>query len=252
MSTTSAIAAVTPAPGPPEAPILAVRNLEAWYGRGQVLFGVGLEIAPGEAVVLIGRNGAGKSTTMRAIMRLVPRSAGEVLLDGVPVQRLPTHEIARAGIGYVPEERRIFTELTVDENLEVGRLPAREGHAWTPAELFELFPNLGRMRNRRGGAMSGGEQQMLTIARSLMGNPRCLLLDEPSEGLAPVIIEGIAEAIAALKTRGVALLLSEQNLHFARLIASRVYVIERGEIRFSGTIAELDANAAIRDQYLAV
>ena len=233
-------------------PFLSVRKLEAWYGRGQVLFGVDLEVGRGEAVVLIGRNGAGKSTTMRAIMRLTPRVSGDVRLDGAPIGRLETHEIARAGIGYVPEDRRIFASLTVEQNLEVGRLPARGGRVWTPDELFKLFPNLGRMRNRPGGQMSGGEQQMLAIARSLMGNPHCILLDEPSEGLAPVIVDGIAEAVAELKARGVALLLSEQNVHFARRVASRAYAIERGQIRFSGTMAELSASPAINEQHLSV
>jgi branched-chain amino acid transport system ATP-binding protein len=233
--------------------LLDVSSLEAWYGRAQVLFGISFAVGAGEAVVLLGRNGAGKSTTMRALVQMVPHVSGRVVFDGQPIHDLPTHRIARAGLAYVPEDRRIFTDLTVMENLSVGRQPSRNGDGgWTVEQLFELFPNLGRMRDRRGGEMSGGEQQMLTIARALMGNPRFLLPDEPSEGLAPVIVEGIARAMAALKQRGVAMLLSEQNLHFARSVADRAYVMERGQIRFEGTIAELDANPDVREQYLAV
>jgi branched-chain amino acid transport system ATP-binding protein len=233
-------------------PLLEIEGLDAWYGRAQVLHGVAVSVRAGEAVVLLGRNGAGKSTTLKAVMGLEVERRGVIRLGGRPIDRWPTHRIARAGLGFVPEERRIFTGLTVIENLAVGRLPARDGHAWTPDALFELFPNLGHMRERAGGRMSGGEQQMLSIARTLMGNPRCILLDEPSEGLAPVILEGIAAAIGELKRRGVALLVSEQNLHFARLIADRAAIIESGEIRFSGSMAELDADPALGEQYLAV
>ena len=232
--------------------MLEIDGLEAWYGRAQILHDVSLALEPGEVAVLLGRNGAGKSTTMRAIMRLVPDTRGAIRFRGQEITGLATHEVARLGLGYVPEDRRIFTDLSVEENLEVGRLPARGAPAWTPEALFKLFPNLGAMRGRPGGAMSGGEQQMLTIARALMGNPDCILLDEPSEGLAPVIIEGIAEAIGTLKARGVAMLISEQNLHFARLVCDRAFVIERGEIRYRGTIAELDRNPALRDEYLSV
>ncbi len=232
--------------------LLDVQNLDAWYGGAQTLFDVGFTVAPGEVVALLGRNGAGKSTTMKAIMRMVPRIAGSVTFAGLPMADLPTHRIARVGIGFVPEDRRIFTDLTVMENLEVGRLPPRDGKAWKPNALFELFPNLGAMRDRRGGQMSGGEQQMLTIARTLMGNPQLILLDEPSEGLAPVIVDAIEIAVQALKARGVALLLSEQNLHFARSIADRVVVLERGAVRFSGTLAALDAATDIREKYLSV
>ena len=232
--------------------LIEVRNLKAWYGGAQILFDVGFDIAPGEVVALLGRNGAGKSTTMKAIMRMVPRIEGGVRLDGEAIEGLATHAIARRGVGYVPEDRRVFTDLDVMENLEVGRLPARDGRAWTPAELFELFPNLGAMRDRPGGQMSGGEQQMLTIARTLMGNPRVILLDEPSEGLAPVIVDAIEVAVQALKRRGVAMLLSEQNLHFAAEVSDRAYIIEKGGIRFSGTMTELAANSDVRAQYLAI
>ncbi len=232
--------------------LLSVAHLDAWYGAAQILFDVKLDVAPGEVVALLGRNGAGKSTTMKAIMRMVPRTAGQVDLDDRALSGLSTHEIAQAGIGFVPEDRRIFTDLTVVENLEVGRLPPRDGHAWEPDELFALFPNLAAMHDRRGGQMSGGEQQMLTIARTLMGNPRLILLDEPAEGLAPVIVDAIEVAVKALKARGVAMLLSEQNPHFARSIADRVYVLERGAVRYAGTLAELDANAGVREKYLSV
>ena len=233
-------------------PLLEVRALEAWYGRAQILHGISLDVDRGEAVVMLGRNGAGKSTTFKAIMGLEAERAGSIRLGGDEIIGWPTHRIARAGLGYVPEDRRIFGGLTVRENLTVGRLPARLGQHWTMEELFKLFPNLGRMTDRPGARMSGGEQQMLTIARTLMGNPLCVLLDEPSEGLAPVILDGIATAIIELKRRGVGLLVSEQNLHFARLIADRAYIIESGAIRFAGTIAELDANPALSEQYLSV
>ena len=233
--------------------LLDIRDLDAWYGRAQILFGVSLAVEAGEAAVLIGRNGAGKSTLMKSVMGIEAERRGVIRFDGADLIAAPTHRIARAGIGYVPEDRRIFMDLTVAENLAVGRLPPRAGTAaWTPEAAFELFPPLAAMRDRKGGQMSGGEQQMLTIARALMGNPRFLLLDEPSEGLAPVIVDVIAEAIGKLKARGVGLLLSEQNLHFARAIADRVFVLDRGHIRFSGTLAELDADVGLKEQYLSV
>jgi len=232
---------------------LRVSHLNAWYGEARILTDVHLAVEPGQVVALLGRNGAGKSTTLRAILGLVARRTGRVVLDGADISRLPTHEIARRGLGYVPEDRRIFTALTVEENLEVGRQPPRPGAvAWTPERLYALFPNLAEMRRRRGGQMSGGEQQMLTIARTLMGNPSLVLLDEPSEGLAPRIVEQMVEAILAMKREGLGLLISEQNLHFARLICDRAAVIERGTIRFSGPLAALEAHADIRDAYLAV
>ena len=233
--------------------MLCVRGLHAYYGRAHILLGVSLDARVGEVVALLGRNGAGKSTTMKAIMGLVPPAKGEVSFAGKRIDRLPSYCIARLGLGYVPEERRIFTELTVTENLSVGRQPARDGvPIWSEDRLFALFPNLGRMRARPGGNMSGGEQQMLTIARTLMGNPRCVLLDEPSEGLAPIIVEQMAQAIRALKSEGVSVLLSEQNLRFCQSVADRAYIIEKGEIRFGGTMAELTADAALREQYLSV
>jgi branched-chain amino acid transport system ATP-binding protein len=233
--------------------MLEVRDLHAFYGRAHILHGVSLEARAGEVVALLGRNGAGKSTAMKAIMGLVPPAHGEVAFAGQRIDRLPPYRIARLGLGYVPEERRIFTELTVVENLEVGRQPARDGApTWTEDKLFSLFPNLASMRERPGGRMSGGEQQMLTIARTLMGNPRCVLLDEPSEGLAPIIVEQMANSIRALKGEGLCVLLSEQNLHFSQAVADRAYIIEKGQIRFGGSMAELTADASLREQYLSV
>ena len=233
--------------------MLSVANLHACYGRAHILQGVSLEARAGEVVALLGRNGAGKSTALKAIMGLVPPSGGEVSFEGRRIERLPPYRIARLGLGYVPEERRIFTELTVMENLEVGRQAPRPGApVWSEDRLFALFPNLGAMRGRPGGRMSGGEQQMLTIARTLMGNPSCVLLDEPSEGLAPIIVAEMAKSIAALKGEGLSVLLCEQNLRFCEAIADRAYIIEKGQIRFGGTMAELTANASLREQYLSV
>jgi branched-chain amino acid transport system ATP-binding protein len=233
--------------------LLSVTDLHAYYGKAHILHGVGLALEPGEVVALVGRNGAGKSTTMKAIMGLVPPAAGEVVFAGTAIRGKEPFEIARLGLGYVPEERRVFSELTVMENLTVGERPARpDAPRWTPEALFDIFPNLGRMKDRPGGQMSGGEQQMLTIARTLMGNPRLVLLDEPSEGLAPVIIEEMAKAIQRLKREGLTVLISEQNLHFARLVADRAIVMEKGEIRFDGAMEALMADATIRERYLAV
>jgi branched-chain amino acid transport system ATP-binding protein len=234
-------------------PLIEARGMESFYGRAQILFGVSLAVARGEVVALLGRNGAGKSTTLKTLMGLVPPKAGEVLFDGARVLGLPPYAVCRAGLGYVPEERRVFAELTVEENLEVGRRPAREGAPhWTPARLYELFPNLGRMRDRRGGEMSGGEQQMLTIARTLMGNPLAVLLDEPSEGLAPVIVEQMGDAIRALKREGLTLLISEQNLRFAASITDRAVILEQGHVRYEGAMASLMADASVREKYLSV
>jgi branched-chain amino acid transport system ATP-binding protein len=232
---------------------LSVAALNSFYGPAHILFDVALEIGTGEVVALLGRNGAGKSTTFRSIVGLVPQRRGSINFEGRDISRLPTHAIVRGGLGYVPEERRIFTDLTVEENLEVGRQPRRDGAPlWSRDKLFALFPNLAEMRNRPGGRMSGGEQQMLTIARTLMGNPSLVLLDEPSEGLSPKIVEQMAHAILTMKQEGLSILVSEQNLHFARLISDRTYIIERGRICYSGTMAELESRPDIRDAHLAV
>jgi branched-chain amino acid transport system ATP-binding protein len=238
--------------------LLSVQNLCAWYGAAQILYDVNFQVMRGEVVALMGRNGAGKSTTMKALMGLLEKRAGGVNFMGRDISKDAAHRIAASGLGYVPEDRRIFTDLTVLENLEVGRQKARvwpDGAAaptWTVQQLFTLFPNLGEMPRRPGGQMSGGEQQMLTVARSLMGNPYLVLLDEPSEGVAPVIVEQMVQMILALKKQGVSILLSEQNLHFARLVCDRAYVLEKGQIRFGGTMAELDADAHVRQTYLSV
>lgn len=233
--------------------LLAVRGLQAWYGRAHILTGVDLTVGRGEVVALMGRNGAGKTTAMKAIMGLLDRRAGSVAFDGRDVSTLPPHRIARLGLGYVPEDRRVFTDLTVEENLEVGRQPPRPGAPhWTPERLYALFPNLAEMRGRRGGRMSGGEQQMLTLARTLMGNPSLLLLDEPSEGLAPRIVQQMAHALRALKAEGLSILLSEQNLTFAAAVADRTSVIEKGQIRFEGPMQALLEDEEVRRAYLAV
>jgi branched-chain amino acid transport system ATP-binding protein len=231
---------------------MKVRNLCAWYGAAQILFDVSFELGRGEVVALMGRNGAGKSTTMKAIMGLVPRRSGSVRFGEHELVGLKSYEIARLGVGWVPEDRRIFTDLSVMENLEVGRRAPREGVHWTLEKLFALFPNLAELRERPGGRISGGEQQMLTVARTLMGNPLAVLLDEPSEGVAPVIVERMAATIEELKREGLSILLSEQNLHFAGLVSDRVYVLEKGHVAWSGTMGELSSNVDVQRQHLTV
>ena len=237
---------------------LAVENLCAWYGAGQILYDVNLEVRRGEVVALMGRNGAGKSTTMKTIMGMMTRRGGTVRLNGRDISNLKPFEIARLGIGFTPEDRRIFSGLTVLENLDIGLQSPRTfedgsaAPAWTADSLFRLFPNLAEMRHRLGGRMSGGEQQMLTIARTLMGNPLIVLLDEPSEGIAPVIVEEIANTIIELKRRGLSILLSEQNVGFAQAVSDRAYMLEKGQIRWSGTMAEVVANEEIQRNYLAL
>jgi len=242
----------------PAAPLLSVSRLNAWYGAAHILFDVDLEVRRGEVVALMGRNGAGKSTTLKSVMGLMNKWKGDVAFMGKRLTGLAPYEIARAGLGFVPEDRRVFADLTVTENLEVGRQPARTwpdgspAFTWSPEELYRLFPNLGAMQDRNGGHMSGGEQQMLTVARTLMGNPFLVLLDEPSEGVAPVIVEQMANMILELKKQGVSILLSEQNVHFAELVSDRVYVLEKGQIRYSGSMQELAANEDVRRAYLTV
>jgi len=211
--------------------MLEARDLSAGYGRAQILFGLDLAIDKGEVVALLGRNGAGKSTTLKALMGLIETRSGEVRFEGARIDRHAPHEIARLGLGYVPEDRRIFTDLTVAENLEVGRQPPRPGApTWGTEKLLALFPALGAMLKRRGGSMSGGEQQMLCIARTLAGNPMAILLDEPSEGLAPVIVDQVVAAILEMKWAGVAVLLAEQNARFTERVADRGYRLEKGKI----------------------
>ncbi len=232
--------------------MLTIRDLDARYGAAQILEGIAFSVRRGAVTALLGRNGAGKSTTFKAIIGLVERKGSVRFLDR-EIGAEPPYRIARLGLGYVPEDRRIFTELTIEENLEVGRQPARAGApGWTPEKIYALFPNLAEMRGRRGGAISGGEQQMLTIGRTLMGNPLLLMLDEPSEGIAPRIVEQMAKAILDLKREGLSLLVSEQNLHFAQMIADDAVILERGAVRYKGSFAELEARPDVRDAYLAV
>ncbi len=238
--------------------LLDAKGLNAWYGAAHILFDVDLQVHRGEVVALMGRNGAGKSTTLKALMGMLAKRKGTVSFLGRDVSRAEPHQVARLGMGYVPEDRRVFADLTVMENLEVGKQPPRawaDGSAaplWTPEKLFKLFPNLGEMPDRPGGRMSGGEQQMLTVARTLMGNPYLVLLDEPSEGVAPLIVEQMAHTIMALKAQGVSILLSEQNMHFAELVSDRAYVLEKGQIRYQASMAELSANEEVRRAYLSV
>jgi branched-chain amino acid transport system ATP-binding protein len=233
--------------------MLSVTDLDVFYGRAQALFQVGFQVPGGQIVALLGRNGAGKSTTLKSIMGLVPPAAGQIVLNGREVGGLRPHALCAEGLGYVPEDRRIFRSLTVKENLTVGRRPPhRHGSQWTLDKVFALFPHLAALRDRRGGQISGGEQQMLTIARSLMGNPLMLLLDEPSTGLAPRITEHLARAVLDLKAAGLAVLLSEQNLRFAAAVADQAVVMETGHVRWRGLMAEFLSDPAASRAYLHV
>jgi branched-chain amino acid transport system ATP-binding protein len=233
--------------------MLEVTDLEVYYGLSHVLFGVSLRAAPGEVVALLGRNGAGKSTTLKAVMGLVPPDAGRVLFRGEDLTGRPPHLICRKGIGFVPEDRRIFFDLTVRENLDVGR--RGDGGRDSQRSLdraFEMFPELRSLADRRGASLSGGEQQMLAIARTLVGDPAVLLLDEPSEGLAPRVVQAMAGHVLRLKQEGMTILLSEQNLHFAIRVSDRAYILEKGRIQYEGTIAQLRGDPDIRRRYLMV
>ncbi|MCC6776777.1 MAG: ABC transporter ATP-binding protein [Hyphomicrobiales bacterium] len=240
------------------AAMLEVRALSAWYGAAQILFDLSFEVGRGEVVALMGRNGAGKSTTFKSLMGLIARRSGSVHFCGEEISRLRPFEIARKGLGFVPEDRRIFSDLTVLENLDVGRQSPRRfpdgqpAPAWTTEHLFAIFPNLGRMPDRLGAHMSGGEQQMLTVARTLMGNPLLVALDEPSEGVAPVIVEQMANTIVELKKEGLSVLLSEQNIHFAELVCDRCYVLEKGQIRWQGRMSELAEDVDTQRNLLSV
>ena len=238
--------------------LLKANSLCAWYGAAQILYDVDLEVRRGEVVALMGRNGAGKSTTLKTLIGMLAKRKGSVSFLGHDISKSEPHHAAKLGLGFVPEDRRVFTDLTVMENLEVGKQPPRrwadgsEAPLWTPERLFKLFPNLGEMPQRPGGRMSGGEQQMLTVARTLMGNPYLVLLDEPSEGVAPVIVEQMANMILELKAQGVSILLSEQNMHFAELVSDRAYVLEKGQIRYQASMADLATNEEVRRAYLSV
>ncbi len=233
--------------------LLQVQDIHTYYGLSHILFGVSLEMQEGECVSLVGRNGAGKTTTFRSIMGLTPPKSGTVRFKGQEIQGRPAYWIAQHGIGFVPEERAIFPDLTVWENLDVARKPGTNGQfQWTVESVYEFFPRLAERRNQLGGTLSGGEQQMLTIARTLMGNPDLLLLDEPSEGLAPLIVDAIGELIQQLKKERMTILLSEQNIHFALELSERAYVIDDGHIQFSGAVDELQNQPEIVQKYLAV
>ena len=235
------------------APFLQVEGADVFYGASQILFGIDLSVEKGQTMALLGRNGAGKSTTFKAIAGLAPPKRGRIVLRGETLSGRAPYRIARAGIGYVPEDRQIFPEHTVDDNLQVGakRGPAGEDH-WTRTRIYEVFPLLAGMKTRMAGRLSGGEQQMLTIARALMGNPDVVLLDEPSEGLAPLIVQAIAELIRTLRDMGVTILLAEQNMHFCLGIATHATVVDKGQIVYRGTIQELRENDGIKQRYLAV
>ena len=232
--------------------LLDVHDVHAAYGSSRVLFGISLQVVQGECVCLLGRNGMGKTTTMRAIMGLTPPSMGRVVWKGQNIAGWPPFRIARAGIGFVPEDRRIFAELTVRENLEVAGQAAGRPGRWNINAVFALFPKLADLASRQGGYLSGGEQQMLTIGRTLMGNPELLLLDEPSEGLAPLVVENLLEQVSRLKREGLTILLAEQGVDFSLALADRVYVLEKGTVRFSGPAAELRDNTRLRDELLAL
>jgi branched-chain amino acid transport system ATP-binding protein len=238
--------------------MLDVQGLSAWYGAAQILFDLAFHVGRGEVVALMGRNGAGKSTTLKTLMGLVPRRSGGVRFLGEDISRLRPFEIARRGLGFVPEDRRVFSDLTVLENLDVGRQAPRStpggqvAPVWSEEKLFTIFPNLGAMPHRRGAHMSGGEQQMLTVARTLMGNPLLVLLDEPSEGVAPVIVEEMANAIAEVKKEGLSVVLSEQNIHFAELVCDRVYVLEKGQLQWEGRMADLARDVDVQRRLLSV
>jgi len=232
---------------------LQINNLEAFYGDAQILFDLSLCVGEGEVVALLGRNGAGKSTTLKSVVGLIEKCHGQILFDGDDISKLPSHRIIWRGLGYVPEDRRIFAGLSVAENLVVGRQPARpDAPAWDERRVYHLFPVLAELANRRAGQISGGEQQMLTIARTLMGNPSTILLDEPSEGLAPKIVDDLSAAIATMKNEGLSILLSEQNLQLARAISDRAIIIEQGRVRFDGAMDELVSDPSISHAYLAV
>jgi branched-chain amino acid transport system ATP-binding protein len=235
------------------APVVQVENLDVYYGTSQILFGVALDVQAGDTMALLGRNGAGKSTTMKAIAGLAPARRGRVRLRGQLVSGLKPHHIARAGLGFVPEDRQIFPDHSVEDNLVIGRKKGPEGQdEWPLRRVYDVFPLLEPLRHRIAGRLSGGEQQMLAIARTLMGNPVLLLLDEPSEGLAPIIVQRIGELLRQLRSTGATILIAEQNMHFCLGLASRATVIDKGQIVYSAGIDELKANETVRQRYLAL
>ncbi|MDQ1284832.1 MAG: branched-chain amino acid transport system ATP-binding protein [Thermodesulfobacteriota bacterium] len=232
--------------------LLEVQGINTYYGLSHILFDVSIQVDRGEVVVLLGRNGAGKTTTMRSIMGLTPPKTGKVIFDGKDVTGVAPYKVARIGIGFVPEDRRIFPDLTVRANLDVGLRKTKGQTSWTIDRIYQLFPRLKELANRRGGNLSGGEQQMLTIARTLMGSPDLILLDEPSEGLAPIIVKALGEFIDLLKRDGTTVLLSEQNVKFSLKHSDRAYIVDNGHIKYQGTIEELEKDEDVKKRYLAV
>ena len=233
--------------------VLVASALEAFYGTSQVLFGMSLAVSRGETLALLGRNGAGKSTTMKAIIGLLPLRAGSVRFQGAEMRGLPPHRIARTGIGFVPEDRQIFPDHTVEDNLAIAAKKGEGGRDyWNLRRVYDMLPLLEPLKDRLGGQLSGGEQQMLTVGRTLMGNPSVVLLDEPSEGLSPLMVRRVGELIGKLRELESTIVLAEQNLHFCLGLADRAVVIDRGRNVFEGTIGELRANAEVKQRYLSV
>jgi branched-chain amino acid transport system ATP-binding protein len=230
--------------------MLDVKSIHTYYGLSHILFDISISVSKGEVVGLLGRNGAGKSTTMRSIMGLTPPKEGKVSFKGKDVTGVKPFQLFRKGMGYVPDDRRVFADLSVDDNLEI--VHQKRDADWNKERVYDLFPALGEIKTRRAGHLSGGEQQMLTIARALMGSPELLLLDEPTEGLAPLIVRDLEEQILKLKDAGISILLSEQNVRSALKMITRAYVIDNGRIRFEGTVAELEANEEVKKKYLMV
>jgi len=232
---------------------LEVESLHAFYGTSHVLFGISLVVQPGECVCLLGRNGVGKTTTLKSIMGLVPVKQGRILYNDTELTGMPPYEIACLGIGYVPDDRLIFPDLTVRDNLEIAaKSQFSSTKTWTTERIYTLFPALKELDNNAGGYLSGGEQQMLTVGRALMGNPTLLLLDEPVEGLAPVIVQELTRQITELKGTGISILFAEQNLAFATQVADRAYIIEGGQVRFEGCLKDLEDKPEIKEKYLMV
>lgn len=239
--------------GVPHSPILIVDRINTFYGQSHVLQEVSLSIEEGEVVCLLGRNGVGKTTTLRSIMGLTPPQSGQIFFKGLPIARKPSYQIARMGIGYMPDDRRIFPELTLFENLEIARRLSSKGKVqWTLEKVYDLFPVFATMKSRKGTQLSGGEQKMLAIGRALMKNPDLLLLDEPSEGLAPLIVQNLTEVIEKIRGEGITILLADQNLKFCRKTSDRGYILEKGVIQHQGLMAEIWQNEAIVKKYLAV
>lgn len=232
--------------------MLEVEGIHTFYGLSHILFGVSLRVERGEVVCLLGRNGAGKTTTMRSIIGLTPPKQGSIRFKGEEITGQAPYKLARKGLSYVPDDKRIFADLTVRENLEIAERESRSSLRWDKARVYELFPVLKEKEHRKGGHLSGGEQKMLAIARALMGNPEFLLLDEPMEGLAPLLVLALEEQIRKLREAGLTVLLAEQNVHSALRVSDRCYVIDDGQIRFQGSIAELQANEAVRKKYLLI